>query len=485
MSTAIVAFREGAQNVVVYEKRGIPTRQHWFDADPHTMQQLSVFGLSLLDIRMEINTEMPGYATIQCHVLERFLSLIALASGIQVQRHTIVDRLDSDTNSLVLMDTGDTVHTNNNQYSSAQFDILFICDGAHSPVRTTMPHVVSSYQNTFHLLPHSKQKITWLQQLQQKQNGSEGSEGSHTTAATQTNTHVLSQTSLILGFQLNPTTGQCPPFNASITAYDPSLINADDSRITAIFKRLYAPFCEVQVLFANKAFATPLALGRTYVDHPTGIPWELVRVGVNTFFTNKYKTVAQLKKGLINYYYKDKTNKGYHPKRDVKKHAVLFRMGILKTERAAYAHTTTTTGAGGIVVFRGDALVSAHYRLGIGINQAIQSSDLEVTALIKQYMFLRQRFGKDEGAVLVEDRRRINFELVERARVRARSRMEWMVQVQLFTLMFESYCNVVVDNSDLNALKILKKDYSNSALIEIGKAAILSLKCMQHFQLLP
>ena len=78
----------------------------------------------------------------------------------------------------------------------------------------------------------------------------------------------------------------------------------------------------------------------------------------------------------------------------------------------------------------------------------------------------------------------ITIELVDLARARAAPRVAWMVQVQLFTMMFEAFCDTVVDNSDLYRLHVLKKNFQAKTMNEkpLGEAEILSLNCMRRFQ---
>jgi hypothetical protein len=440
LSTAIVAKREGCHNVYIYEKRGMPVRQHWFDANPHTMSFLNTLGLKLFEIRMEINLDMPDYATLQCHVLERFLGLVAMATGIQVYYKVMVDRIDAEFNFIHLTDTNNL----NNYLSSTTFDLLFVCDGMNSVIRKNMKQVSFSYQNVFNL-PESRKQVMLFPNYNITTN------------------EIISQTSLILAFKTDEN-GKCPHFDKSISAYESTLINEKDQRITTIFKRLYEPFCECQILFSNSTFPISLKVGQVHIDDENIITdeiWELVRQHLNTFFYQKFTCVKNLKENLIPYVYKN-NNKNSKKLR----HAVLFRMGIQKTEHAAYAHK-----GGSIIVFRGDALVSAHYRLGIGLNQGIESMDIEVTALVKQFIY--------------QNTEESTHNLVHLARERASPRIEWMVNVQLVTLFFESYCNIVVDNSNLQKLSLLYRNYEQHKFIDLYQESdILSLKCLEKFKLL-
>ena len=475
LSTAIVALREGAETVTVYEKRGIPTRQHWFDSNPRTNHLLKQWGLDLVDIRMELEEEMPGYATLQCHMLERFLGLIAMASGVAIQRHVEVEHLDQNENILILRDLTDAkanikidsaaaATAAPRSYSSSKFDILFVADGTSSHVRTSST-IASSFQRVVttvlgqHMVPRNKKE-------------------------------KVSQTTLILGFQTD-VRGRCPLYDRTKTAFDPAVLDTNDRRITAIFKRLYPPFCECQILFSNTTFVDhPLEIDRAYVD-TNDIPWELVRKNINHLFTIQYDTVNALRLALLPYlynHYEVSTANVPVPK----KHAVLFRMGIRKTDLSAFGHNIggssgsgsgSGSGGGALVVFRGDALVSAHYRLGIGINQAFESLDMEVTAPIKQFMFRRANSNIQHRKEVNVPQEAILKELAEAARRRSAPRIEWMVQVQLFTMMFESYCDVIVDNSNLNDLVVLRKDFVAKEVHSkpLGEDDIISLECMREF----
>ena len=484
LSTAIVAWTEGAASVIVYEKRGMPVRQHWFDANPTTMLLLDQWGLNMLDVRSETEQDMPGYATFQCHVLERFLGLIAMASGVTIRRHVVakgVEQVDGGHHYALILHSAAAAAAaaSSSPFLPRQkFDVLYVCDGANSNIRASMKEIVSSsYQRIVAPLPYSRSlEIEPLSETNEP----------------------ISQSTLILAFQQDKN-GRCPDYDQSQSPFESALLDGSDRRITAVFKRLFPPFCECQLLFSHDAFANEtltLKLDQGYVDAAI-IPWNLILKHLNHIFTVKWTSVESLKESLLPYVYNNNSSSSSSNSNSssnsssqrggsssVQKHAVLFRMGILKTEHAAYALPPPLLPAaplpkrrGSIVVFRGDALCSAHYRLGIGINQALESLDLEVTALMKQMMYRKTRSSTTENEVDAA-------ELVSLARERAASRVAWMVHVQLFTMMFEAFCDTIVDNSDLNRLTVLKKDFQAKAISAkpLGEADILSLDCMRRFR---
>ena len=469
LSTAIVAWTEGAASVIVYEKRGMPVRQHWFDANPTTMLLLDQWGLNMLDVRSVTEQDMPGYATFQCHVLERFLGLIAMASGVTIRRHVVakgVEQVDGGHNYALILHSAAAAAVSSSPFLPRQkFDVLYVCDGANSNIRASMKEIVSSsYQRVVAPLPYSKSlEIAPLSETNEP----------------------ISQSTLILAFQQDKN-GRCPDYDQSQSPFESALLDGSDRRITAVFKRLFPPFCECQLLFSHDAFANEmltLKLDQGYVDAAI-IPWNLILKHLNHIFTIKWTSVESLKESLLPYLYNSSSSSSQRGgSSSVQKHAVLFRMGILKTEHAAYVLPPLLPAAplpkrrGSIVVFRGDALCSAHYRLGIGINQALESLDLEVTALMKQMMYRKTRSSTTENEVDAA-------ELVGLARERAASRVAWMVHVQLFTMMFEAFCDTIVDNSDLNRLTVLKKDFQAKAMSAkpLGEADILSLDCMRRFR---
>ena len=50
-------------------------------------------------------------------------------------------------------------------------------------------------------------------------------------------------------------------------------------------------------------------------------------------------------------------------------------------------------------------------------------------------------------------------------------------------MMFESYCDVIVDNSNLNDLVVLRKDFVAKEVHSkpLGEDDIISLECMREF----
>jgi hypothetical protein len=542
MTTALTAFRDGAASVSVFEKRAsAPSRQHWFDADPKTMQVLSEWGLGrFVQVPMQLEPTMPGYATFQCHMLERFLALVAYASsssspsmgtdGIVVRRGIAFERFVDDGETWkergrkekdkkqredvegvgsspvalfrrVNTRAGGTVDSAVPLLEAVPFDVLFACDGANSAVREAAG-VSAELQGTFlpfreeigkrrdeksirrkqergerrlaqlkgTFKPQSKSRDGELlaeeeEEVEQGEQGEQEQDG-------------LSHTTLILAFELERRNNSyaCPAYHEHLGAFAPAVADVSGG-ITAVFKRMHSPFCEFQVLLSHELLASLRVLGasrvpmnRIFVDQDF-FPWDAVLAAADSLFARPFGSVDNLRRALRPYAYHRFSLIGRSSEHDgvtagaaaagagaaataamvpAPRHAVLFRMGIRRANRSALVHDNC-----GIVVIRGDAVLSAHYRLGIGINQAFASLENEVSGIVLQWQRLFELSAAENRRSTT--RVAVLEELAERHRLRADPRVTWMSDVQLFTMFFEAYCDLVVDNSDLNDLVVLRK----------------------------
>lgn len=92
-------------------------------------------------------------------------------------------------------------------------------------------------------------------------------------------------------------------------------------------------------------------------------------------------------------------------------------------------------GQSGVVMFRGDAAVTAHYRLGIGVNNALNALG-EVASVVAAGMAAKQ---SREPPVTHHD-----WESVSRsASSQAQQRIDDVVQTQLHAMWHEAYCDSI------------------------------------------
>jgi 2-polyprenyl-6-methoxyphenol hydroxylase-like FAD-dependent oxidoreductase len=428
-------------------------------------------------------------------MLERFLALVVYASsstypgadeilvrrGIAFERfadNTIEeeDIVPSGSPSIALFRRSfvDTAH-NPDALQAVPFDVIFACDGANSAVRNAAG-VIAELQGTF--LPFREEIGLRRDEKSIRQKQERGvrrlAQLKGTFRRTQSQSvdvesraqeaQGLSQTTLILAFEKETRNGSlaCPAYHKHMDAFAPAVADASGG-ITAVFKRLHSPFCEFQVLLSHKLMASlrvsgesRVPIGRIFVDQDF-FPWENVLAAADLLFVRPFGSVESLRRALRPYaYHKAGDQDDQYNGSSVRatatppRHAVLFRMGIHRASRSALVH-----GDGSIVVIRGDAVLSAHYRLGIGINQAFESLENEVAGIVLQW----HRLFELAAAEVDQPRTRLSVleELAERHRLRADPRVTWMSDVQLFTMFFEAYCDLIVDNSDLNDLVVLRK----------------------------
>ena len=74
LSTAIESIKMGAKRVLVLEKRSMYERKFWWDLTTPTIDKLKAWGYPY---NVNFVEEVSGIHTVQCYVLENFLSLVA------------------------------------------------------------------------------------------------------------------------------------------------------------------------------------------------------------------------------------------------------------------------------------------------------------------------------------------------------------------------------------------------------------------------
>lgn len=264
LATALTAHAHGA-SVTVVEKRDDYTRDVWFDltdlevdgsASVETLRRwaLHEFAPRVDDHRSE---GVSGIVSIRCRELERFLSQVASAVGVDVIRgQELVQWSHACTSSVAAAHSlcRHAVHTaraDGTRASSAgadaslhlPFDVAFVCDGAQSEGRRMLDaHVAFVGQ-------HSLQPVDPAltdSQLEGAEHGN-GQGGVITVPG-------LRQATLVAKLAPLPS-GDCPALkrDTSGAAVDPFYPSFVIDGVTSVFKRFFSPYCEIQVLFSHVA----------------------------------------------------------------------------------------------------------------------------------------------------------------------------------------------------------------------------------------
>jgi len=482
LTAALVAHREGA-NVTLIEKRDFHySRPVWFDlepgddGEPTTQAQLRAWGF--FELRPPVVPDDAGspVVTVQCFVLERFLALAAALAGVTMRAGDEFCGVCADDDGLVALaahggcaDGGDAPDapaarragepllarscTDADRHGvTVPFDILVGADGPRSRVRDALD-------------------LTYAPRA--RFSAADGSLW-RTEAA-------LSQVTLILAFELDAGR-RCPALRRDATGvplppHEPSF---DEPGVSTVFKRFFEPYCELQLLFEETLGAELLAVYET--EYPGGAPrWSwgpggapaaalerdrralplplLRRVTATILaapFASDDALLAALRRPVP------------HGRAD----ASLFRMAIsaasaggrVLSAPAPYGRLSTYA----IALLRGDALASAHYRLGLGVNEAFKA----LPALADLLRVLGGMGGPDalRGSLMVA---KTVFGATEAA---VKAGADRMVNRQLFAIYFEAVCGFLVFGGD-DAQQVYRRRHRDRQLELLPSDALDGLNC--------
>ena len=311
------------------------------------------------------------------------------------------------------------------------------------------------------------------------------------------NAAPISQVTLIIAFALDANE-RCPqPMREEPTsaggqqqgyALAPHEISFDEVGVSAVFKRLYEPYCELQILFERPLGETLLT---TFEEHSaksklaarrrggssassTGgitsgslpsdaeydalskaLPLALLlricrRVIASPTFADERELLAALRRPAPN----DPPD------------AALFRIRIAKADGAGRvllpaAGETRAKKAAGLALLRGDALVSPHYRLGVGVNHAFDT-------LPHLSNLLQSAWGRGGRAALRND----PFKLLEEWEGGSGTDAEALANHQLSVIYLEERCKLLVFGG-----RAFERDRQSRTLRELGQEELSRLDC--------
>eukprot|EP01114_Cavostelium_apophysatum_P024321 TRINITY_DN9480_c0_g1_i1.p1 TRINITY_DN9480_c0_g1~~TRINITY_DN9480_c0_g1_i1.p1 ORF type:complete len:291 (-),score=59.58 TRINITY_DN9480_c0_g1_i1:6-878(-) len=224
--------------------------------------------------------------------------------------------------------------------------------------------------------------------------------------------------------------------------------------ITSVFKRFFSEYCQLQILFTRNtgdeivqkyqaassnskslrpvfwsdgAMRTPEKENVAFAPwQQDAIPWAKLKEIVNVILEKEYDTVESLQEDI-----QRKRTKAEIFDFDI------FDVKIYKADTNTKI-LTPTNGLSRIAVatLSGDASVTAHYRLGVGINNAFRGLP-ELGHMIREL----GRLGPDS---LAAGPTKVAQDVVEAKEKAAKERADSMVQFELTTMYLEAYCSFVV-----------------------------------------
>eukprot|EP01130_Rhizamoeba_saxonica_P007195 TRINITY_DN2901_c0_g1_i3.p1 TRINITY_DN2901_c0_g1~~TRINITY_DN2901_c0_g1_i3.p1 ORF type:complete len:537 (+),score=82.26 TRINITY_DN2901_c0_g1_i3:157-1767(+) len=419
---ALVAHSYGSE-VIVVEKRNTYSRNIWFDVGPDiwypSIQYLRSFGFFYQDIEYQ-ESDMNGSPiyTIRCQILERFLLKVLAFASIEYTIGTFL-RICNDTHNyyglISLSNTSSNIQNHGLTCNSdagikkIPFDILIGADGSKSTVRDIFSIEYKKY-NGFYI-----NNIVYK------------------------NFKDIHQVTMLVEFKSN-NLKKCKKLNTydDGTPYDYIHPSYFIPGVTSVFKRWFYGFCHLQILFSNEMGAELLKEDNNATN--------ILFYTVNLIFENKYSNIEDML---------DDINNG----RDG---ILIHQIDINRAKKPGIVTGNDNNYASVFLV--GDSLVSAHYRLGVGINNGFLS-------LVEFSTFLREIAN-------ISSRNQLEA-CVRKKNKKARKRSKQLVQFELSTIYYEAYCDYVVtvesDSKEYDDLIIWKKDKNPGELTIVPDSEILQI----------
>ena len=265
----------------------------------------------------------------------------------------------------------------------------------------------------------------------------------------------LEQATIILAYKLERN-NKCPSLRLDPKTgivYSPFITSFYFQGITSVFKRFNEPFCEMQILFSNEF--SKIHFFHNEVDGELDEDFFPYKILVNlTNFLIKFdddlllKNKYDLRKKIMNIH--DNEGSDINAKKHILYHTMSTRTAEIPSKLITINDNNNNNNNNErkkqqLFILRGDALISAYYRLGIGINAIFQTLDTQVTRLIWEYKISQH----------VDFLNQHNFlEYVNnRLKIRMKKDVEFMQHVQLNTMFYELYCNKCCNKGKINKVK--------------------------------
>ena len=438
LTTAIESIKMGASKVVLMEKRNVYKRKFWWDLNIATINKLNAWGYPY---NVNYVEEVEGIHTIQCYMLENFLSLLAFiisaATAAEKPSTLIIDYKEFDP----IKNDADKKYLN-------KFQIIYGCDGTKSIVRKYL-NINYNQSNVFQPLHSNNNNLL---------------------ATLPNNDKNLEQATIILAYKLERN-NKCPSLRLDPKTgivYSPFITSFYFQGITSVFKRFNEPFCEMQILFSNEF--SKIHFFHNEVDGELDEDFFPYKILVNlTNFLIKFdddlllKNKYDLRKKIMNIH--DNEGSDINAKKHILYHTMSTRTAEIPSKLITINDNNNNNNNNErkkqqLFILRGDALISAYYRLGIGINAIFQTLDTQVTRLIWEYKISQHLDFLNQHNFLEYVNNRL--------KIRMKKDVEFMQHVQLNTMFYELYCNkLLVDATNLNHLVLMRKNYKDETFVEL------------------
>lgn len=466
-------------HITFIEKRMSYTRNIWFDLYPEpyapTMNVLFDLGLHLIDTDFEKHIQYIDQSklwTIRCQILEKLLFWYIFEINTNNHHYDNINLLRGyKFEKIVKITKNDLIQYElNNQYKILNYnenEIHFIKFPTHFFIsKFTKVDDQMNFLVPFHLIIGTD---GYSSQVREK------SDSKHLTresfiVGNQFKYKIfkedLHQTAILVNLQsiklpngkkVCPEPAIDPITNTTISPWRPAF---EFNGVLAVFKRLYAPendgYCQIQILIGND-FEKSL-LKNSNINTNTKL-WKFVLDVLNYVLKEKLSSINELKKILLNSS-SSGTNSNF--KSNIQSNSKLNSSDglIILPIRIKYASPhIMSLNSRQAVILHGDAAVSAHFRLGIGVNNGFRAYyTSEFTQLLNNW---------------IDDK--LELDLYSKL---STQRIENMIKYELTTMFFESYCNIYVFPSE-EILYFYEKDYNYNDFAPLSLEEALR-KCQQR-----
>lgn len=407
--------------VTIVEKRWRFSRNMWFDLGPSTwyptLNHVSLLGFQYLEFEHVLqsgdeDSQEIQVMTMRCQTLQNVLAKTAFLVGIDFLFGATFESYlpPSDSGKQTIA----SIRISNDEVKLMAFDFLFAADGASSLARKSLD-LTYNHQTKFLIDGKLPVRIDGL-----------------------------AQPTLLINLKPNEDK-TCPKQKKALDGL-PMESHETGMVITGIshvFKRFYLGHCHLQVLFTQEK-------AKELGDLST-VPWQLL-LDVTTFlFETPYESIEDLQAHVI----QREANGGQEYDFD------FFSIEIKETQMAVLKPPLWETHS--IVSIIGDASITAHYRMGVGVNNGVRQ--LENT---------RKLLKMELGAVDPSE--------VERLNAHEMAELTKLHRFEAFLIGMEAYCDFVV------GLEATKSRYSYSTMLRMrdlyknGKSPqLLKIEGLEHF----
>jgi len=373
--------------IVVLERRTEYTRDAWLDVSDNTwyksLDRLQQWGGTLF-ASADPHVSSATNIIYRTNMLERLLARIAvLAGGIDLRYGVEPVRIlgDDEHGQEDGRSTMTIKRHNDSSTTLLSFDIVVGCEGGSgSWVReqanmTTHVHTSAVFETA-------------------------------TAGSVKVTKSRLQQTTVIVRYRANAATQECPTLknNGDVDPYD---ITFSHPNISAAFKRWYRGHCQLQLIVRH-------GYGEQLLEHADRLPWDMLLSVSNALLAHPFRDEANLRAQVLDAY--------------------IVPVRIKSTRPLAQALGGRGSRHRSVAVVFGDNAVTAHYRLGIGINQALLALD-ELRLLLEDAAAAAAASDASPDRVV---------DVALRQHERASKRVRSMAQYQLRTIVLEAYCGFVM-----------------------------------------